>query len=99
MADASRGCAGDIEINVERPSQCWSDGQKTLCYPTLCLAHELVHAWRGLTGRMMLVGSQDESNDIEEVITTGLPPYNYEGTRRTSSGRSGPTRWSCGPRY
>jgi Effector protein len=73
-----RGCATDIEINVERPSQCWSDGQKTLRYPTLCLAHELVHAWRGMTGRMLLVGSQDDSNDIEEVITTGLPPYNYE---------------------
>jgi hypothetical protein len=73
-----RGCASDIEINVERPSQCWSDGQNTLRYPTLCLGHELVHAWRGMTGRRLLVGSQATHNDIEEVITTGLPPYQYE---------------------
>jgi len=71
-----RGCACDIEINIERPGQCWTDGSRTLRYPTICLAHELVHAWRGMTGRM-LYATTDQA-DLEEVITTGLPPYNFE---------------------
>jgi hypothetical protein len=73
-----RGSNADIEINVERPSQCWSDGQKKLRYPTICLAHEMVHAWRYMTGQFMGFHNEYGNEYIEEVICTGLPPYNFE---------------------
>jgi hypothetical protein len=72
-----RGSDCDVEINVDRPSQCWSDNSRHMRYPTICLAHELVHAWRFMTGRALAYFGEG-TNDIEEVITTGLPPYNFE---------------------
>lgn len=73
-----RGSNADITINVDRPTQCWSDGQKKLRYPSICLAHEMIHAWRYMSGQFM--GYHEEYGDqyIEEVICTGLPPYNFE---------------------
>ncbi len=72
-----RGCACSVEINVERPSQCWSDRTNHMRYPTISMAHELVHAWRFMKGNK-LVWYGEMNQDIEEVIATGLPPYNFE---------------------
>ncbi len=74
-----RGTDCNVTINVDRPSQCWSDGTRHLRYPTICLAHELIHSWRFMTGRALAyLNEQQGGPDIEEVITTGLPPYNFE---------------------
>jgi len=75
---SGRGADCKVTINVERPSQCWSDGTRHLRYPTICLVHELVHSWRFMTGRALAYLNEQGAQDIEEVITTGLPPYNFE---------------------
>jgi hypothetical protein len=72
-----RGTPCSVEINVERPSQCWSDRTNHMRYPTISMAHEMVHAWRFMTGKMLVWGGE-MNQDLEEVIATGLPPYNYE---------------------
>lgn len=45
-------------------------------HPSLGLVHELIHAWHSTTGRAMQVRKGAEN--LEEVITTGLPPFNFE---------------------
>lgn len=53
--------------------------------PALGLAHELIHALHGMSGTNMRVSTDGRYNSsgkplerLEEVITTGLPPYNFE---------------------
>jgi len=45
-------------------------------HPALGLVHEMIHAYHNATGRFMRV--RTNSKDLEEVITTGLPPYQFE---------------------
>lgn len=45
-------------------------------HPALGLVHEMIHAWHAMTGKNMNVRIGKEN--LEEVITTGLPPYNSE---------------------
>jgi hypothetical protein len=44
--------------------------------PTIGLAHEMVHAYRAMYGLTLHVYYRGK--DLEEVITTGFPPYQYE---------------------
>ncbi|PXF57232.1 MAG: hypothetical protein C4B58_10480 [Deltaproteobacteria bacterium] len=44
--------------------------------PTIGLAHEMVHAYRAMYGMTLEV--YHNGKDLEEVITTGFPPYQYE---------------------
>jgi hypothetical protein len=73
-----RGADCKVGINVERPNQCWSDRTRHMRYPTISMVHELVHAWRFMTGRALAYLNEQGAEDVEEVITTGLPPYNFE---------------------
>jgi len=45
-------------------------------HPALGLVHEMIHAYHNATGRFMRVKKGNQ--DLEEIITTGLPPYQYE---------------------
>ena len=44
--------------------------------PTIGLAHEMVHAYRAMHGLTVYV--YYNGDDLEEVITSGFPPYQYE---------------------
>ncbi|BDC49091.1 hypothetical protein F183_A14070 [Bryobacterales bacterium F-183] len=46
--------------------------------PGIGLAHELCHAWRNATGQRMFDDAQACGLDDDEVMTTGIPPYQYE---------------------
>ena len=60
--DISTGTEGDKAQWMERPS--W-----------IGLAHELIHAWRIITGRCVFHPNIPEEY-YEEAMTVGLPPYN-----------------------
>ena len=46
--------------------------------PGIGLAHELCHAWRNATGNRLFDDAVASSVDDDEVMTTGIPPYNAE---------------------
>lgn len=62
------------------------DGQQSCCGehgmlwrpPGIGLAHELCHAWRNATGNRLFDDAQACGLDDDEVMTTGIPPYNNE---------------------
>ena len=44
--------------------------------PWIGLAHELIHAWRYVTGRCIFTErSTAEENLLDEQLTTGVPPF------------------------
>ena len=55
-------------------------GENTLAWrpPAVGLAHELCHAWRNVTGQRLFDDAQACGLDDDEVMTTGIPPYNFE---------------------
>lgn len=71
-----RGTAVTIGFDPTQTYPCDADPARQNRPPLIGLAHEMVHGWRGITGRMLEI--QNENFDIEEVITTGFPPYNSE---------------------
>ena len=62
------------------------DGQQSCCGergkrwrpPGIGLAHELCHAWRNATGNRLFDDAVGGKLDDDEVMTTGIPPYNSE---------------------
>ncbi|MCL6502737.1 MAG: type III secretion system effector protein [Pirellulales bacterium] len=82
------GPGSDVEVRI-CPSlrrHCSQDPAMRNRPPAIGLAHELIHALHAVTGTSMKLASTDgryrESGEpvqkLEEVITTGLPPYNFE---------------------
>ena len=57
-------------------SSCAIDPAMKNRHPALGLVHEMIHAYHSATGRNMRV--RNGGGNLEEVITTGLPPYQYE---------------------
>jgi hypothetical protein len=73
-----RGAGGACTIGFD-PYQtypCDADPARKNRPPAIGLVHEMVHAWRYMTGRRLHITGG--GFDIEEVLATGFAPYNYE---------------------
>jgi len=57
---------GDVSLNRQAPENKWRTRP-----PWIGLAHELVHAWRFVTGRCIFTSSELS----DEQLATGVPPY------------------------
>ena len=68
------GCNCRINYDPDSHHQCADDPLSPIRLPVIGLFHEMVHAWRYMTGKGLYI----KNPDIEEVITTGLAPYQYE---------------------
>jgi len=71
-----RGASTTISFDPGDWKPCSLDPAMKGRHPALGLAHEMIHAWHSASGRNMRVKIGNEN--LEEVITTGLPPYNFE---------------------
>lgn len=71
-----RGADSKISFDPGDWKPCALDPAMKGRHPSLGLAHEMIHAWHSASGRNMRVKIGNEN--LEEVITTGLPPYNFE---------------------
>ncbi|HUI53697.1 MAG TPA: M91 family zinc metallopeptidase [Bryobacteraceae bacterium] len=71
-----RGSACTIGFDPDQTYPCDADPARKNRPPIIGLAHEMVHAWRYMTGKRMNV--RTTGFDIEEVIATGFAPYNFE---------------------
>ena len=72
-----RGGASVIQFNPADAKPCDEDPAMKNRPPAVALAHEMIHAWHNATGRSMRLAKAGP-HKLEEVITTGLPPYNFE---------------------
>jgi hypothetical protein len=72
-----RGCATTVKFDPADSKPCSLDPAMRNRPPALGLVHELIHAWHNATGRSMRL-ARTGNEKLEEVITTGLPPYNFE---------------------
>jgi len=71
-----RGADSTISFDPGDWKPCAIDPAMKNRHPALGLVHEMMHAYHSATGRNMRVRHNNEN--LEEVITTGLPPYQYE---------------------
>lgn len=71
-----RGTNPTIGFDPDQTYPCDADPARKNRPPVIGLAHEMVHALRGMSGKMLEV--RNGSFDLEEVITTGFAPYNSE---------------------
>ena len=72
-----RGGASVIQFDPADAKPCAIDPAMKNRPPALGLVHEMIHAWHNATGRSMRLAIAGHEK-LEEVITTGLPPYNFE---------------------
>jgi hypothetical protein len=71
-----RGADTTISFDPGDWKPCALDPAMKNRHPALGLVHEMIHGYHNAVGRFMRV--RRNSQDLEEVITTGLPPYQYE---------------------
>jgi hypothetical protein len=71
-----RGCNSTVNYDPSNFKSCSLNPAMKNRNPLLSLAHELIHALHNGTGRNMRVFTNKQN--LEEIITTGLPPYNSE---------------------
>lgn len=73
-----RGCDAMVRWNHERTQADGGDGTITAAWntrpPWIALAHELIHGWRMVTGRVIF--PRPAESQYEEAMTVGLSPYN-----------------------
>jgi hypothetical protein len=67
-----------IYFDPDNQASCAGDRGMAWRPPGIGLAHELCHAWRNVTGRRLFDDAQACGLDDDEVMTTGIPPYNSE---------------------
>jgi hypothetical protein len=72
-----RGGASVVQFDPADSKPCAIDPAMKNRPPALGLVHEMIHAWHNATGRSMRLAMAGREK-LEEVITTGLPPYNFE---------------------
>ena len=71
-----RGTDSTISFDPGDWKPCAIDPAMKNRHPALGLVHEMIHAYHSATGRNMRVRNGNEN--LEEVVTTGLPPYQFE---------------------
>lgn len=72
-----RGADSTVNFNYEKTFSCKDDPAMHKRPPAVGLAHELIHALHNGQGMNMVLVANNGQN-LEELITTGLPPYNFE---------------------
>lgn len=70
------GASAKIWFDPDDWKPCSLDPAMKNRHPALGLVHEMIHAWHSGSGKNMRVRIGKEN--LEEVITTGLPPYQFE---------------------
>ncbi len=71
------GSGSTVEFNATKTFHCVDDLAMHQRPPAVGLGHELIHALHNARGvRMGIVNANNEK--LEEIITTGFPPYNFE---------------------
>ena len=73
-----RGDTSTIKFDPADARSCAIDPAMKNRPPALGLAHELIHALHNVRGTNMSRVKNENGQNPEEVITTGLPPYNFE---------------------
>ena len=71
------GSASLVEFNHTKTFHCLDDPAMHKRPPAIGLCHELIHAFHNSGGVNLAMVRKDDEN-IEEIITTGMPPYNFE---------------------
>lgn len=71
------GAASVVKFNHTKTFHCLDDPAMHKRPPAIGLFHELIHAFHNSSGVNMALVKKDGEN-IEEIITTGMPPYNFE---------------------
>jgi len=71
------GAASKVSFNHTKTFHCTDDPAMFKRPPAIGLAHELIHALHNSSGVNLALVKKDSEN-IEELITTGMPPYNFE---------------------
>lgn len=71
------GAASKVSFNHTKTFHCEHDPAMHQRPPAVGLAHELIHALHNSSGVNMSLVKKNNEN-IEELITTGMPPYNFE---------------------
>jgi len=73
------GTGGGSRINFNPDGKLGCMGDKMMKRPpAIGLAHELCHAWRNAIGQRLFDDATSCGLDDDEVMTTGIPPYQYE---------------------
>jgi len=67
-----------IYFDPDNQASCAGDRGMAWRPPGIGLAHELCHAWRNVTGNRLFDDAQACGLSDDEVMTTGIPPYNAE---------------------
>jgi hypothetical protein len=73
------GSGGDSKVGFHTTAtfHCVHDPAMHQRPPAVGLAHELIHALHNSQGKNLALVAKNNEN-IEELITTGMPPYNFE---------------------
>jgi hypothetical protein len=71
------GSDSTVSFNHAKTFHCVGDPAMHQRPPAIGLAHELIHALHNSTGMNLSLVKKNEEN-IEELITTGIAPYNFE---------------------
>ena len=71
------GSGSTVEFNTTDNFPCDRDPAFHRLPPAVCLGHELIHAFHNAKGVNMQIRNA-KGEILEEIITTGLPPYNFE---------------------
>jgi hypothetical protein len=72
------GASCKIRFDPDAEYACELDAEGTRRPPAIGLAHELCHAWRNVSGLRLFEDSTRSLVDDDEIMTTGLPPYENE---------------------
>ena len=72
-----RGTGSKVSFNTEKTFHCVNDPAMHKRPPAIGLAHELIHALHHSLGTSLVVVINVNEN-LEEVVTTGMAPYQYE---------------------
>ena len=71
------GSGSDVNFNATKTFHCVDDPAMHQRPPAIGLAHELIHALHNARGVRFVIDNGAGEN-LEEIITTGFPPYNFE---------------------
>jgi hypothetical protein len=75
---AGTGSDSTVNFNPTRTFNCPLDRAMHQRPPAVGLAHELIHALHASQGVLMSLVANPQGENLEELITTGLPPYHFE---------------------
>lgn len=93
-----RGAASKVSFNHMKTFHCIADPAMHRRPPAVGLAHELIHALHNSSGVNLAIVKKNNEN-IEELITTGMPPYNFEELSDNKMRTQWPTELSLRKNY